>query len=217
MTKNIQEVTVTTQITDLLLEEFNYAEVEDDAKRKKYSGIQTDATDTGQENPFWNISLLVRIGGYCATAERSYQKGIKRQDEIEKMLEDGKDFMADAYYQNEASIENAQREMLIFRDFFQDTFGSPWMGLDAYTKMLDEIFSPKTLGSSSKAQLKDKASSALIKIRAKKTGRSVAEQEVFEDKVAEHLALKVKLPKDICKLPQSKADQILNDSIKAQA
>ena len=135
-------------ITDLLIESFNFAEVEDDAKRKKYSGPQDTATDTGQDNPFWNISLLVRIGGYCATAERSYQKGMKRQDEIEKMLEDGKDFMADAYYQNEASIENAQREMLIFRDFFQDTFGSPWMGLDKYTTMLDEIFSPKTLGSS---------------------------------------------------------------------
>ena len=170
MTK-LQTNDVHTSITDLLLEGFNFAEIEDDAKRKKYSGTPSDATDTGQENPFWNISLLVRIGGYCATAERSYQKSMKRQDDIEKMLEDGKDFMADAYYQNEASIENAQREMLIFRDFFQDTFGSPWMGLEKYTAMLDEIFSPKALGSSNKAQLRDKASSALLSIRAKKTGR----------------------------------------------
>jgi hypothetical protein len=213
MTK-LQTKDTNVTITDLLIESFNFAEVEDDAKRKKYSGPQDTATDTGQDNPFWNISLLVRIGGYCATAERSYQKGMKRQDEIEKMLEDGKDFMADAYYQNEASIENAQREMLIFRDFFQDTFGSPWMGLEKYTTMLDEIFSPKALGSSNKSQLKDKASSALLSIRAKKTGRTVAEQQVFEDKVAEHLALKVKLPQDICKLPQDKANKILNDSIK---
>lgn len=216
MTK-LQTNDIHTSITDLLLEGFNFAEIEDDAKRKKYSGTPSDATDTGQENPFWNISLLVRIGGYCATAERSYQKSMKRQDDIEKMLEDGKDFMADAYYQNEASIENAQREMLIFRDFFQDTFGTPWMGLDKYTAMLDEIFSPKALGSSNKAQLRDKASSALLSIRAKKTGRTVAEQEVFEDKVAEQLALKVKLPKDICKLPQDKANKILNDSIKSVA
>jgi len=216
MTK-LQTKDTNVTITDLLIESFNFAEVEDDAKRKKYSGPQDTATDTGQDNPFWNISLLVRIGGYCATAERSYQKGIKRQDEIEKMLEDGKDFMADAYYQNEASIENAQREMLIFRDFFQDTFGSPWMGLDKYTTMLDEIFSPKTLGSSNKSQLKDKASSALLSIRAKKTGRTVAEQQVFEDKVAEHLALKIKLPQDICKLPKDKANKILNDSIKSVA
>jgi len=216
MTK-LQTNDIHTSITDLLLEGFNFAEIEDEAKRKKYSGTPSDATDTGQENPFWNISLLVRIGGYCATAERSYQKSMKRQDDIEKMLEDGKDFMADAYYQNEASIENAQREMLIFRDFFQDTFGTPWMGLDKYTAMLDEIFSPKALGSSNKAQLRDKASSALLSIRAKKTGRTVAEQEVFEDKVAEQLALKVKLPKDICKLPQDKANKILNDSIKSVA
>ena len=216
MTK-LQTKDTNVTITDLLIESFNFAEVEDDAKRKKYSGPQDTATDTGQDNPFWNISLLVRIGGYCATAERSYQKGMKRQDEIEKMLEDGKDFMADAYYQNEASIENAQREMLIFRDFFQDTFGSPWMGLDKYTTMLDEIFSPKTLGSSNKSQLKDKASNALLAIRAKKTGRTVAEQQVFEDKVAEHLALKVKLPQGICKLPQDKANKILNDSIKSVA
>src|SRR5210317_659549 len=128
MTK-LQTKDTNVTITDLLIESFNFAEVEEDAKRKKYSGPADSSTDTGQDNPFWNISLLVRIGGYCATAERSYQKGLKRQDEIEKMLEDGKDFMADAYYQNEASIENAQREMLIFRDFFQDTFGSPWMGL----------------------------------------------------------------------------------------
>lgn len=216
MTK-LQTNDIHTSITDLLLEGFNFAEIEDDSKRKKYSGTPSDATDTGQENPFWNISLLVRIGGYCATAERSYVKSVARQDDIEKMLEDGKDFMADAYYQNEASIENAQREMLIFRDFFQDTFGTPWMGLQKYTEMLDEIFSPKALGSSNKSQLRDKASSALLSIRAKKTGRTVAEQEVFENKVAEHLALKVKLPKDICKLPQDKANKILNDSIKSVA
>ena len=71
MTK-LQTNDVHTSITDLLLEGFNFAEIEDDAKRKKYSGTPSDATDTGQENPFWNISLLVRIGGYCATAERSY-------------------------------------------------------------------------------------------------------------------------------------------------
>jgi len=206
-----------TSITDLLLEGFNFAEIEDDAKRKKYSGPQDTATDTGQDNPFWNISLLVRIGGYCATAERSYVKGLARQDDIIKMLEDGKDYMADAYYQNEASIENAQREMLIFRDFFQDTFGSAWMGLNKYTEMLDEIFSPKALGSSNKAQLRDKAVGALIKARAKITGRTVAEQQVFEDKVAEQLALKVKLPQDICKLPKDKATKILNDSIKSVA
>lgn len=213
MTK-LQTKDTNVTITDLLIESFNFAEVEDDAKRKKYSGPVDSSTDTGQDNPFWNISLLVRIGGYCATAERSYIKGMARQDDIVKMLEDGKDFMADAYYQNEASIENAQREMLIFRDFFQDTFGSPWMGLEKYTTMLDEIFSPKALGSSNKSQLKDKASSALLSIRAKKTGRTVAEQQVFEDKVAEHLALKVKLPQNICKLPQDKANKILNDSIK---
>ena len=216
MTK-LQTNDIHTSITDLLLEGFNFAEIEDDSKRKKYSGTPSEATDTGQENPFWNISLLVRIGGYCATAERSYIKGMARQDDIVKMLEDGKDFMADAYYQNEASIENAQREMLIFRDFFQDTFGTPWMGLQKYTEMLDEIFSPKALGSSNKAEKRDKAVSALLHNRAKMTGRTVAEQEVFEDKVAEQLALKVKLPKDICKLPQDKANKILNDSIKSVA
>ena len=213
MTK-LQTKDTNVTITDLLIESFNFAEVEDDAKRKKYSGPVDTATDTGQDNPFWNISLLVRIGGYCATAERSYIKGMARQDDIVKMLEDGKDFMADAYYQNEASIENAQREMLIFRDFFQDTFGSPWMGLEKYTTMLDEIFSPKTLGSSNKAEKRDKAVSALLHNRAKMTGRSVPQQEIFEDKVAEHLALKVKLPQDICKLPRDKGDKILNDSIK---
>jgi hypothetical protein len=216
MTK-LQTKDTNVTITDLLIESFNFAEVEDDAKRKKYSGPQDTATDTGQDNPFWNISLLVRIGGYCATAERSYIKGMARQDDIVKMLEDGKDFMADAYYQNEASIENAQREMLIFRDFFQDTFGSPWMGLDKYTTMLDEIFSPKALGSSNKAEKRDKAVSALLHNRAKMTGRSVPQQEIFEDKVAEHLALKVKLPQDICKLPRDKGDKILNDSIKSVA
>jgi len=213
MTK-LQTKDTNVTITDLLIESFNFAEVEDDAKRKKYSGPVDASTDTGQDNPFWNISLLVRIGGYCATAERSYIKGMARQDDIVKMLEDGKDFMADAYYQNEASIENAQREMLIFRDFFQDTFGSPWMGLEKYTTMLDEIFSPKALGSSNKAEKRDKAVSALLHNRAKMTGRSVPQQEIFEDKVAEHLALKVKLPQDICKLPRDKGDKILNDSIK---
>ena len=216
MTK-LQTKDTNVTITDLLIESFNFAEVEDDAKRKKYSGPVDSSTDTGQDNPFWNISLLVRIGGYCATAERSYIKGMARQDDIVKMLEDGKDFMADAYYQNEASIENAQREMLIFRDFFQDTFGSPWMGLEKYTTMLDEIFSPKALGSSNKAEKRDKAVSALLHNRAKMTGRSVPQQEIFEDKVAEHLALKVKLPQDICKLPQDKANKILNDSIKSVA
>jgi hypothetical protein len=216
MTK-LQTKDTNVTITDLLIESFNFAEVEDDAKRKKYSGPVDASTDTGQDNPFWNISLLVRIGGYCATAERSYIKGMARQDDIVKMLEDGKDFMADAYYQNEASIENAQREMLIFRDFFQDTFGSPWMGLEKYTTMLDEIFSPKALGSSNKAEKRDKAVSALLHNRAKMTGRSVPQQEIFEDKVAEHLALKVKLPQDICKLPRDKGDKILNDSIKSVA
>jgi hypothetical protein len=216
MTK-LQTKDTNVTITDLLIESFNFAEVEDDAKRKKYSGPQDTATDTGQDNPFWNISLLVRIGGYCATAERSYVKGLARQDDIVKMLEDGKDFMVDAYYQNEASIENAQREMLIFRDFFQDTFGSAWMGLPKYTEMLDEIFSPKALGSSNKSERREKAVTALLASRAKLTGRTLAEQEVFENKVAELLALKIKLPQEICKLRQDKANKILNDSIKSVA
>ena len=84
----------TTSITDLWIENFNYDELEPESKSKKYSGSDKTVTDTGQDNPFWNVSLLVRLGGYVQTAENSYNKGIKRRGDIETQLENGKDWYA---------------------------------------------------------------------------------------------------------------------------
>jgi len=212
-----------TQITDLLIENFNYDELEPESKSKKYSGSDKTVTDTGQDNPFWNVSLLVRLGGYCSTSENSYAKGIKRRDTIEQELENGKDWYADdsdgpsIYQQNEASIENAEREMLMFRDFYEEVLGMSWQGAEKHKAKLDKIFNPTTLGSTMSGTLrKATATDALISIRAKKSGRSYSQQIAFEESVTmfEEENNGIEVPANLCKMPMSEANKIFNGMIK---
>ena len=117
--------------------------------------------------------------------------------------------------QNMSAIVNCEKEYMMFRDFFEDTYGSDWMGEEAYKKQLDEAFSPKTLGSSSSTSRTERAESLMLKNRARKTGRSVSEQETFEHNVDQALAKNknIKLHKDICIMPMDKGQDLLNKAI----
>lgn len=203
-------------INDLLLENFDYGEVEGIETKKKYSGAPSNDTDTGQDNPYWNLSILLRIGSYCATAQRQLAKAHERADVLEKKIEQSPtDNLMNAMEQNMSAIVNCEKEYMMFRDFFEDTYGSDWMGEEAYKKQLDEAFSPKTLGSSSSTSRTERAESLMLKNRARKTGRSVSEQETFEHNVDQALAKNknIKLHKDICIMPMDKGQDLLNKAI----
>jgi hypothetical protein len=203
-------------INDLLLENFDYGEVEGIETKKKYSGAPSNDTDTGQDNPYWNLSILLRIGSYCATAQRQLAKAHERADVLEKKIEQSPtDNLMNAMEQNMSAIVNCEKEYMMFRDFFEDTYGSDWMGEEAYKKQLDEAFSPKTLGNSSSYSRTERAESLMLKNRARKTGRSVSEQETFEHNVDQALAKNkhIKLHKDICIMPMDKGQDLLNKAI----
>jgi hypothetical protein len=203
-------------INDLLLEDFDYGEVEGIETKKKYSGAPSNDTDTGQDNPYWNLSILLRIGSYCATAQRQLAKAHERADTLaDKVAQSPSDNLMNAMEQNDSAIVNCEREYLMFRNFFEDTYGSDWMGEEAYKKQLDEAFSPKTLGSSSSTSRTERAESLMLKNRARKTGRSVSEQETFEHNVDQALAKNknIKLHKDICIMPKDKGQDLLNKAI----
>ena len=210
-------------IVEMFSNNFNFDEVEPESKRKRYSSAPSDVTDTGQDNPFWNVSLIVRLGGYVAKAEKSYQKAIQRADTIEKELENGKDWYADEsngasiFQQNEANIANAEMEMNLFRQIYEAILDTPWEGVDKHDKHLDSIFNPATLGSmNSGSKMKNSASDAMLKIRARKSGRSLEQQKDFESRV--DTAFKdypqIGLDTNICKISANKAEDMLRDAIK---
>jgi len=207
-------------ISDLLLESFDYGEVEGLETQKKYSGPASSDTDTGQDNPYWNLSILLRIGSYCATAQRQLAKANERADTLaDKISQSPSDNLMNAMEQNESAIVNCEKEYLMFRDFFEDTYGSEWMGEIAYKQKLDDAFSPKTLGGSSSSARSERAEQLILKNRARKTGRSISEQETFEHQVDMFLADNggKGLHKDICSMPKDKAQGLLNDAIKTSA
>ena len=210
-------------IVEMFINNFNFDEVEPESKRKRYSSAPSEVTDTGQDNPFWNVSLIVRLGGYVAKAEKSYQKAIGRADNIEKELENGKDWYADdtngasIFQQNESNIENAELEMNLFRQIYEAVLDTPWEGAEKHEKHLDSIFNPATLGSmNSGSKMKNSASDAMLKIRARKSGRSLEEQKDFESRV--DTAFKdypqIGLDINICKISANKAEDMLRDAIK---
>tara|TARA_R100000329_G_scaffold71507_2_gene62313 strand:+ start:415 stop:1161 length:747 start_codon:yes stop_codon:yes gene_type:complete len=210
-------------IVEMFINNFNFDEVEPESKRKRYSSAPSEVTDTGQDNPFWNVSLIVRLGGYVAKAEKSYQKAIQRADTIEKELENGKDWYADEsngtsiFQQNEANIANAEMEMNLFRQIYEAILDTPWEGVDKHDKHLDSIFNPATLGSmNSGSKMKNSASDAMLKIRARKSGRSLEQQKDFESRV--DTAFKdypqIGLDINICKISANKAEDMLRDAIK---
>ncbi len=210
-------------IVEMFINNFNFDEVEPESKRKRYSSAPSEVTDTGQDNPFWNVSLIVRLGGYVAKAEKSYQKAIGRADNIEKELENGKDWYADdtngasIFQQNEANIENAELEMNLFRQIYEAVLDTPWEGAEKHEKHLDSIFNPATLGSmNSGSKMKNSASDAMLKIRARKSGRSLEQQKDFESRV--DTAFKdypqIGLDINICKISANKAEDMLRDAIK---
>lgn len=209
---------------EMFVNNFNFDEVEPESRKKRYSSAPNPQTDTGQDNPYWNVSLIVRLGGYVAKAEKSYQKAIQRGDTIEKELENGKDWYADEsngtsiVQQNEANIENADKEQILFRGIYETILDMAWEGADAHEKLLNEIFNPATLGSSmnSGSKLKVTAQDAMLGIRARKSGRSLEQQKDFENRVDQ--AYKdyplVKLDTNICKMSSNQAEDILRDAIK---
>lgn len=224
MTKSntvLQTENTHTKITDLLLENFDYGEIESDTKKKKYSGPASDHTDTGQDNPYWNLSILLRIGGYCANAQRQLGKANERADKLaEQIANSPSDTLMDALEQNESAIANCEAEYLIFRDFFEDTYGSEWMGEEKYKAQLDEAFSPKTLGSGSTSTARaERAETLLLKTRARQSGRSVDEQGVFEHTMDEFIFDNQgkTLPKGLATIPKTEAQDILNKLIEDSA
>ena len=224
MTKSntvLQTENTHTKITDLLLENFDYGEIESDTKKKKYSGPASDHTDTGQDNPYWNLSILLRIGGYCANAQRQLGKANERADKLaEQIANSPSDTLMDALEQNESAIANCEAEYLIFRDFFEDTYGSEWMGEEKYKAQLDEAFSPKTLGSGTTSTARaERAETLLLKTRARQSGRSVDEQGVFEHTMDEFIFDNQgkTLPKGLATIPKTEAQDILNKLIEDSA
>tara|TARA_R100001015_G_C4628598_1_gene188819 strand:- start:1529 stop:2260 length:732 start_codon:yes stop_codon:yes gene_type:complete len=215
---------ITSQV-EMFVNNFNFDEVEPESRKKRYSSAPNPVTDTGQDNPFWNVSLIVRLGGYVAKAEKSYQKALQRSDTIEKEIENGKDWYADdangpsIVQQNEANIENAGLEQDLFRGIYETILDMAWEGADAHEKLLDQIFNPATLGSSmnSGSKLKTSASDALLKIRARKSGRSLEQQKDFESRVDQAFKdyPQLVLHNDICKISTKQAEDILRDAIKS--
>ena len=212
-------------IVEMFINNFNFDEVEPESKRKRYTASPSDVTDSGQDNPYWNVSLIVRLGGYVAKAEKSYQKAIARGDSIEQELARGKDWYADdsngasIFQQNEANIENAELEMNLFRQIYEAVLDTAWEGVEKHEKHLDSIFNPATLGSmNSGSRLKVSAEEAMLKVRARKSGRSLAEQQAFECRIetatVQYPILKHQLNPDIAKVSADKGEAWLRDAIK---
>ena len=195
--------------------------VESEIKRKKYSGAPSEFTDTGQDNPYWNLSILLRIGGYCASAQRQLGKANERADKLEDQIANSpSDTLMDALEQNESAIRNCEAEYLMFRDFFEETYGEEWMGEIAYKAKLDEAFSPKTLGSGSTTTARaERAETLLLKSRARRSGRSTDEQSVFEYSIDEYMFENkdAVLPKGLASEPRAIGQNILNKLIEQSA
>ena len=210
---------------EMFINNFNFDEVEPESKRKRYTASPSDVTDSGQDNPFWNVSLIVRLGGYVAKAEKSYQKAIQRADTIEKELENGKDWYADdsngasIFQQNEANIENAELEMNLFRQIYEAVLDTPWEGAEKHEKHLDSIFNPATLGSmNSGSKLKNSAQDAMYKVRARKSGRTLEQQKDFEARLLQafkdYPRVEHWVDVDIAKMSADKAEDMLRKAIK---
>ena len=72
---------VHTIITDTWIENFDMGEQEKTEYSKKYtSEFVDDHTDSGQDNPFWRLSILMRYGAYCKTAQQQLAKSYERLD-----------------------------------------------------------------------------------------------------------------------------------------
>jgi len=215
---------VHTTITDTWIENFDMGEQEKHAYSKKYtSEFVDDHTDSGQDNPFWRLSILMRYGAYCKTAQQQLAKSHERLTNIENSLaKNSSEKLLDAYDCAESAITNSEAEYLIFRDLFEATYGEQWMGSEAYSAKLDEAFNPKTLGSSNGTPPSERTEQVWLKIRGRKSGRTVEQQKVFEHNVQQYIIkhgidmIKQK-PGELETMPKKEAQDILNDLINSQA
>ena len=214
---------VFTTITDSWIENFNMAEQERMEYSKQYtSQFVDDSTDSGQDNPKWRLSILMRYGAYCRTAQQQLAKSHERLATIENSLaKNSSERLLDAYDCAEASIENSEAEYLIFRDLFEATYGEQWMGSEAYSAKLDEAFNPKTLGSSNGTPPSERTEQVWLKIHARKSGRTIEEQKVFEasmqEQIDKHSFAGTGFTKDLATMPKKDGQAILNDFINTQA
>lgn len=214
---------VFTTITDSWIENFNMAEQERIEYSKQYtSQFVDDSTDSGQDNPKWRLSILMRYGAYCRTAQQQLAKSHERLATIENSLaKNSSERLLDAYDCAEASIENSEAEYLIFRDLFEATYGEQWMGSEAYSAKLDEAFNPKTLGSSNGTPPSERSEQVWLKIHARKSGRTIEEQKVFEasmqEQIDKHGSKVTGFTKDLTTMPKKDGQAMLNDFINSQA
>ena len=212
---------VHTIITAQWIEHFDLGEQEDEKYAKNYtSGFADDSTDTGTNNAFWRLSILMRYGAYCKTAEQQLAKSHERVDKLaEQLAKNETEKLLDAYECAEVSIVNCEKELVIFRDLFEHTYGEQWMGATAYSEKLDEAFNPKVLGSGSATPPSERSEQVWLKIRARKSGRSVDEQKVFEHNVYEFVKKNggEMLNTKIATLPKKEAQDMLNDAINTVA
>jgi len=214
---------VFTTITDSWIENFNMAEQERMEYSKQYtSQFVDDSTDSGQDNPKWRLSILMRYGAYCRTAQQQLAKSHERLATIENSLaKNSSERLLDAYDCAEASIENSEAEYLIFRDLFEATYGEQWMGSEAYSAKLDEAFNPKTLGSSNGTPPSERTEQVWLKIHARKSGRTIEEQKVFEasmqEQIDKHGSKVTGFTKDLTTMPKKDGQAMLNDFINTQA
>lgn len=214
---------VFTTITDSWIENFNMAEQERMEYSKQYtSQFVDDSTDSGQDNPKWRLSILMRYGAYCRTAQQQLAKSHERLATIENSLaKNSSERLLDAYDCAEAAIENSEAEYLIFRDLFEATYGEQWMGSEAYSAKLDEAFNPKTLGSSNGTPPSERTEQVWLKIHARKSGRTIEEQKVFEasmqEQIDKHGNKVTGFTKDLATMPKKDGQAMLNDFINSQA
>ena len=214
---------VFTTITDSWIENFNMAEQERMEYSKQYtSQFVDDSTDSGQDNPKWRLSILMRYGAYCRTAQQQLAKSHERLATIENSLaKNSSERLLDAYDCAEAAIENSEAEYLIFRDLFEATYGEQWMGSEAYSAKLDEAFNPKTLGSSNGTAPSERTEQVWLKIHARKSGRTIEEQKVFEasmqEQIDKHGSKVTGFTKDLTTMPKKDGQAMLNDFINTQA
>jgi len=214
---------VFTTITDSWIENFNMAEQERMEYSKQYtSQFVDDSTDSGQDNPKWRLSILMRYGAYCRTAQQQLAKSHERLATIENSLaKNSSERLLDAYDCAEAAIENSEAEYLIFRDLFEATYGEQWMGSEAYSAKLDEAFNPKTLGSSNGTPPSERTEQVWLKIHARKSGRTIEEQKVFEasmqEQIDNHGSKVTGFTKDLATMPKKDGQAMLNDFINTQA
>jgi len=214
---------VFTTITDSWIENFNMAEQERMEYSKQYtSQFVDDSTDSGQDNPKWRLSILMRYGAYCRTAQQQLAKSHERLATIENSLaKNSSERLLDAYDCAEAAIDNSEAEYLIFRDLFEATYGEQWMGSEAYSAKLDEAFNPKTLGSSNGTPPSERTEQVWLKIHARKSGRTIEEQKVFEasmqEQIDNHGSKVTGFTKDLATMPKKDGQAMLNDFINTQA